>query len=108
MPKTQITLSKLAHAQSIFFILDLFACPKSFFSAPGHLQCFISAGRGFRKTPQVQEVHFKAFQGACETRVSLEYFLAKVTLFVAHFPVYVSLNGAYLGMVSKILSPCTI
>ena len=90
-----------------FFILDLFACPKSFFSAPGHLQCFISAGRGFRKTPQVQEVHFKAFQGACETRVSLEYFLAKVTLFVAHFPVYVSLNGAYLGMVSKILSPCT-
>ena len=35
----------------------------------------------------------------------LEYFLVKVTLFVAHFLVYVSLNGAYLGMVSKILSP---
>ena len=81
--------------------------PSPFFSVPGHLQCFILAGRGYCKTPEVQEVHFKAFQGACETRVSLEYFLVKVTLFVAHFLVYVSLNGAYLGMVSKILFPCT-
>ena len=97
--KTQITLSELAHAQS---------SPKSFFfSVPGHLQCFILAGRGYCKTPKAQEVHFKAFQWACETRVSLEYFLVKVTLFVAHFLVYVSLKGAYLGMVSKILSPCT-
>lgn len=30
-------------------------------------------------------MHFKAFQGACETRVSLKYFLVKVTLFVAYF-----------------------
>ena len=63
------------------------------------------AGRGFRKIPEIQEVHFKHFSGL--VRVSLEYFLVKVTLFVAHFLVYVLLNGAYLGMVSKILSPCT-
>ena len=63
--KTQITLSELAHAQS---------SPKSFFSVPGHLQCFILAGRGYCKTPEAQEVHFKAFQWACETRVSLEFF----------------------------------
>ena len=81
--------------------------PSPFFSVPGHLQCFILAGRGCCKTLEVQEVYFKAFQGACETRVSLEYFLVKATLFVAHFLVYVLLNGAYLGMVSKILSPCT-
>ena len=96
--KTQITLSELAHAQS---------SPKSFFSVPGHLQCFILAGRGYCKTPEAQEVHFKAFQGACEKGVSLEYFLVKVTLFFAHFLVYVSLNRAYLGMVSKIWSPFT-
>ena len=59
------------------------------------------------QNPEAQEVHFKAFQWACVTRVSLEYFLVKVTLFVAHFLVYVLLNGSYLGMVSKILSPCT-
>ena len=33
------------------------------------------AGRGFRKAPEVQEMHFKAFQWACEKRVSWEYFL---------------------------------
>ena len=38
----------------------------------------------------------------------MEYFLVKVILFVAHFLVYVSLNGAYSGMVSKILSPCKL
>ena len=82
--KTQITLSELAHAQSIFssLIYPLFPSP---FYVPGHLQCFILAGRDYRKTPEVQEVHSKAFQSACETRVSLEYFLVKVTLFVAHF-----------------------
>ena len=89
------------------FLLDLFAFPKSFFLSLGIYSALFLAGRGFRKIPEVQEVHFKAFQGACETRVSLEYFLVKVTLFVAHFLVYVSLKGAYLGMVSKILSPCT-
>ena len=73
--------------------------PSPFFSVPGHLQCFILAGRGYCKTPEAEEVHFKAFQWACETRVSLEYFLVKVTLFVAHFLVYISLNGAYLGVV---------
>ena len=67
MPKTQITLSKLAHAQSIFSSLIYLLVPSLFFSVPGHLQCFISVGRGFRKTFQVQEVHFKAFQVACET-----------------------------------------
>ena len=90
-----------------FFLLDLFAFAKSFFLSLGINSALFLAGRGFRKIPEVQEVHFKAFQGACETRVSLEYFLVKVTLFVAHFLVYVSLKGAYLGMVSKILSPCT-
>ena len=89
------------------FLLDLFAFPKSFFLSLGIYSALFLAGRGFRKIPEVQEVYFKAFQGACETRVSLEYFLVKVTLFVAHFLVYVSLKGAYLGMVSKILSPCT-
>ena len=29
----------------------------------------------------------------------MEYFLVKVTLFVANFLVHVSLNGAYLGVV---------
>ena len=89
------------------YFLDLFAFPKSFFLSLGIYSALFLAGRGFRKIPEVQEVHFKAFQGACETRVSLEYFLVKVTLFVAHFLVYVSLKGAYLGMVSKILSRCT-
>ena len=89
-----------------FFLLDLFAFPKSFFLSLGFNSDLFLAGRGFRKIPDVQEVHFKAFQWACETRVSLEYFLLKVILFVAHFLVYVSLNGVYLGMVSKILSPC--
>ena len=82
-----------------FFLLDLLAFPKSFFLSLGIYSALFLAGRGFRKIPEVQEVHFKAFQWACETRVSLEYFLVKVTLFVAHFLVYVSLNGAYLGMV---------
>ena len=90
-----------------FFLLDLFAFPKSFFLSLGIYSALFLAGRGFRKIPEVQEVHFKAFQWACETRVSLQYFLVKATLFVAHFLVYVLLNGAYLGMVSKILSPCT-
>ena len=63
------------------------------------------AGRGFRKIPEVQEMQFKAFQWACETRVSLEYFLAEVTLFVAHFLVYVSLNGSYFGMVLQTSCP---
>ena len=91
-----------------FFLLNLFACPKSFFFLSlGIYSALFLAGRGFRKITEVQEVHFKSFQWACETRVSLEYFLVKVTLFVAHFLVYVLLNGAYLGMVSKILSPCT-
>ena len=84
-----------------FFLLDLFAFAKSFFLSLGINSALFLAGRGFRKIPEVQEVHFKAFQWACETRVSLEYFLVKVTLFVAHFLVYVSLKGAYLGMVSK-------
>ena len=90
------------------FLLDLFAF-QVLFSVPEHLQGFIfSRKRPFSQNPpKVQEVHFKAFQWACETRVSLEYLLVKVTLFVSHFLVYVSLNGAYLGMVSKILSPCT-
>ena len=48
--------------------------PSPFFSVPGHLQCFILAGRGYWKTPEAEEVHFKAFQLACETRVSLEFF----------------------------------
>ena len=96
--RTQITLSELAHAQS---------SPKSFFLSLGIYSAFFLAERDFRKIPEVQEVYFKAFQGACETRVSLQYFLVKATLFVAHFLVYVSLNGAYLGMVSKILFPCT-
>ena len=48
--------------------------PSPFFSVPGHLQCFILAGRGYCKTPEAQEVHFKAFQWACETRASLEFF----------------------------------
>ena len=91
-----------------FFLLDLFAFPKSFFLSLRINSALFLAGRGFRKIPEVQEVHFKVFdQWACETRVSLEYFLVKVTLFVVHFLVYVSLKGAYLGMVSKILSPCT-
>ena len=76
-----------------FFLLDLFAFPKSFFLSLGINSALFLAGRGFRKIPEVQEVHFKAFQGACETRVSLEYFLVKVTLFVANFLVHVSLNG---------------
>ena len=108
MPKTQTTLSKLIRAYAVnFFVLDLFAFPKSFFLSLGINSALFLAGRGFRKIPEVQEVHFKAFQWACETRVSSEYFLVKVTLFVAHFLVYVSLNGAYLGMVLKILFPCT-
>ena len=89
-----------------FFLLDLFAFPKSFFLSLGFYSALFLAGKGYCKTPEAQEVHFKAFQGACETEVSLEYFLVKVALFVAHFLVYVSLNGAYLGMVSKMLSPC--
>ena len=78
MPKTQITLAKLGHAQSIFFLLDVFAFPKSFFLYLGINSALFLAGRGFRKIPEVQEVHFKAFQWSCETRVSLEYFLVKV------------------------------
>ena len=105
MPKIQITLSKLGHAQSIFSSLIYSLFPSPFF-CPWALQCFILAGKGYCKTPEAQEVHFKAYQGACETEVSLEYFLVKVALFVAHFLVYVSLNGGYLGMVSKMLSPC--
>ena len=81
--------------------------PSPFFCPWAFTVLFFLAERDFRKIPEVQEVYFKAFQGACETRVSLEYFLVKVTLFVAHFLVYVSLKGAYLGMVSKILSACT-
>ena len=107
--KLQITLSELAHAQSILSSLIYSLFPSPFFCpwAFTVLFFFFLTERGFRKIPEVQEVYFKAFQGACETRVSLEYFLVKVTLFVAHFLVYVSLKGAYLGMVSKILSPCT-
>ena len=75
----------------------IFTFPKSFFLSLGFYSALFLAGRGFRKIPEVQEVHFKAFQWAFETRVSLEYF--QVTLLVAHFLVYVSLNGAYLGMV---------
>ena len=85
--------------------MNLFAFPKSFFLSLGIYSALFLAGRGFRKVPEVQQVHFKAFQWACETRVSLEYFLAKVTLFVAHFLVYVSLNGAYLGMVLQTSCP---
>ena len=108
MPKTEITLSKLGHAQSIFSSLIYSLVPSLFFFLSlGIYSALFLAGRGFRKITEVQEVHFKSFQWACETRVSLEYFLVKVTLFVAHFLVYVLLNGAYLGMVSKILSPCT-
>ena len=105
--KTQITLSELAHAQSIFSSLIYSLFPSPFFCPWAFTLLFFLAERDFRKIPEVQEVYFKAFQGACETRVSLEYFLVKATLFVAHFLVYVSLNGAYLGMVSKILFPCT-
>ena len=101
------------HAKNPNYTFQVRACAVNFSSLiyslfPSLFFCALFlAGRGFRKIPEVQEVHFKAFQWACETRVSLEYFLVKVTLFVAHFLVYVSLNGAYLGMVSKILSPCT-
>ena len=98
MPKTQTTLSKLGHTQSVFSSLIYSLFPSLFFLSLGNNSALFLAGRGFRKIPEVQEVHFKAFQWACETRVSLEYFLVKVTLFVAHFLVYVSLNGAYLGM----------
>ena len=52
--------------------------PSPFFSVPGHLQCFILAGRGYCKTSEAQEVHFKVFQWACETRVSLEFFWLKL------------------------------
>ena len=79
------------------FLLDLFAFPKSFFLSLRIKSALFLAGRGFRKIPEVQEVHFNAFQWAFETRVSLDYF--QVTLLVAHFLVYVSLKGAYLGMV---------
>ena len=108
MPKTQITLSNLGHAQSIFSSLIYSLVPSLFFFCPwAFTVLYFLAGRGFRKIPEVQEVHFKSFQWVCETRVSLEYFPVKVTIFVVHFLVYVSLNGAYLGMVSKILSSCT-
>ena len=105
MPNPNYTFEVSACAVNVF-LLDLFAFPKSFFLSLGINSDLFLAGRGFRKIPEVQEVHFKAFQWACETRVLLGYFPVKVTLFVAHFLVYVSLNGAYLGMVSKILSPC--
>ena len=101
------TFEVRARAVNFSSLILIFTFPKSFFLSLGFYSALFLAGRGFRKIPEVQEVHFKAFQWACETRVSLEYFLVKVTLFVAHFLVYVSLNGAYLGMVSKILSPCT-
>ena len=45
-----------------FFLLDLFAFPKSFFLSLGINSALFLAGRGFRKIPEVQEVHFKAFQ----------------------------------------------
>ena len=61
MPKTQITLAKLGPAQSIFFLLDVFAFPKSFFLYLGINSALFLAGRGFRKIAEVQEVHFKAF-----------------------------------------------
>ena len=61
--------------------MNLFAFPKSFFLSLGIYSALFLAGRGFRKIPEIQEVHFKSFQWACETRVSLEYFLA--TLFGA-------------------------
>ena len=98
MPKPKLHFRSWG-MRSQFFLLDLFAFPKSFLLSLGFYSALFLAGRGFRKIPEVQEVYFKAFQWACETRVSLEYFLVKVTLFVAHFLVYVSLNGAYLGMV---------
>ena len=81
-----------------FFLLDLFAFPKYFF-CPWALTVLYFIRKRFSQNPRIEEVHFKAFQWACETRVSLEYFLVEVRLFVAHFLVYVSLNGAYLGMV---------
>ena len=95
--------------QSIFSSLIYSLFPSLFFCLWALILTalyLILAGRGFRKIPRVQEVHFEAFQWACETRVSLEYFLVKVTLFVAHFLGYVSLNDTYLGIVSKILSLC--
>ena len=75
--------------------------PSPFFSVPGHLQCFILAGRGYCKTPEAEEVHFKAFQWACETRVSLEYFLVKVTLFVARFIERCLFGYGYVVVVQK-------
>ena len=99
------------HAKSPNYTFEVRACavnfssliyslfPSPFFCPWAFTLLFFLAERDFRKIPEVQEVYFKAFQGACETRVSLEYFLVKATLFVAHFLVYVSLNGAYLGMV---------
>ena len=86
--------------------MNLFAFPKSFFLSLGIYSALFLAGRGFRKIPEIQEVHFKSFQWACELRVSLEYFLVNDTLFVAHFLVYVLLNGAlYLGMVLQTSCP---
>ena len=93
------TFEVRARAVNFSSLILIFTFPKSFFLSLGFYSALFLAGRGFRKIPEVQEVYFKAFQWACETRVSLEYFLVKVTLFVAHFLVYVSLNGAYLGMV---------
>ena len=107
MPKTQITLFEVRACAVNFSSLIYSLIPSLFFLSLGIYSALFLAGRGFRKIPEVQEVHFKSFRWVCETRVSLEYFLVKVTIFVAHFLVYVLLNGAYLGMVSKILSPCT-
>ena len=84
-----------------FFLLDLFAFPKSFFLSLGIYSALFLAGRGFRKIPEVQEVYFKAFQGACETRVSLEYFLVKVTLFVARFIERCLFGYGYVVVVQK-------
>ena len=51
----------------------------NFFSLiAGHLQ-----EKVFAKNPEVRELLFKAFEVACETRFSLEYFLVKVALFAA-------------------------
>ena len=45
-----------------FFLLDLFVFFKSFFLSLGIYSALFLAGRGFRKIPEVQEVHFKVFQ----------------------------------------------
>ena len=92
MPKIQITLSTLAHAQLIFSSLIYSLLLSPFFCSWALTVLYFSRKRS-QNSSEFREVHFKAFQWACETRVSLEYFLVKVSLFVANFLVHVSLNG---------------